>query len=128
MVVAKARQTFNKLCMCRCRYICIAQGSIQRPKLTKPACLANFTCAFLNKRGNVVETIYLVPCLYAHLYSYNYIPPLIFLYAHVRSVKHKGLVSFDRWINLSVHVTVCEWWDICISQVIFLNTYTRNYQ
>jgi len=30
-------------------------------------------------------------------YSFNYLPPLIFLNAHVKSVKHAGLGNFGQW-------------------------------
>jgi len=33
--------------------------------------------------------------------SFNHIPPLIFYDAHVKSVKHTGLVSFGHYLDLS---------------------------
>jgi len=62
-----------------------SKRSIQRPKLTKPVCLTDFTCAsykitlkMYSLHVYIVETMCLATAYSSFVYTFNYIPPLIF--------------------------------------------------
>jgi len=73
-----------------------------------PVYKPNYTHVFdqilKNKWGNVVETLYQTAIIiqWSNLQFQLYIPSLIFYGAHVKSVKHTGLVRFIHWIGLFV--------------------------
>jgi len=78
---------------------------MQQSKLTKPVCLADLTCRpkiLKTITGECRPTVYMVETslwvkaiFSGKRYSFNHIPSLMFQDAHVKSVKHTGLVCLN---------------------------------